>query len=81
MCFLQRLNAKKAWFYSLFEAIYALTYNKIVIKPALTFTRVFFISAKGVQILKTKILAFLNCKFLRREVWTARLIKKLSYTL
>ena len=28
-----------------------------------------------------KILAFLNCKFLRREVWTARLIKKLSYTL
>ena len=23
-----------------------------------------------------KILAFLNCKFLRREVWTVRLIKK-----
>jgi len=28
-----------------------------------------------------KILAFLNCKFLRREVWTVRLTKKLSYTL
>ena len=28
-----------------------------------------------------KILAILNCKFLRREVWTVRLIKKLSYTL
>ena len=25
-----------------------------------------------------KILAFLNCKFLRREVWTVRLIKKFS---
>ena len=72
---------KKALFYYLKLAIYALTYNLIVIKPALTSMLLFFNVARGVQILKTKILAFLNCKFLRREVWTARLIKKLSYTL
>ena len=42
--------------------------------------KIFIIIARGVWILFYKILAYLNCE-LRREVWTARLIKKLSYTL
>ena len=78
---LQCEKVKKTLFYLVFGTIYALTYNRIVIKPRLTSTKLYFNVARGVQILKFKILAFLNCKFLRREVWTARLIKKLSHTL
>ena len=38
----------------------------------------YIIITRGVFRFSSKILAFLNCKFLRREVWTVRLIKKFS---
>jgi len=59
---------KKARFYWLFHPIYVLTYKIIVIKPALTSTKLLFNVARGVQILYFKILAFLYCKFKKRSV-------------
>ena len=60
---------KKAWFYWLFHLIYALTYKIIVLKPALTSTKLLlFKVARGVLILNFKIIAFLNCEFKKRSV-------------
>ncbi len=42
------LDGQKALFYCLFEPIYALTYNYIVIKPALTSKILSFNVARGV---------------------------------
>ena len=45
---MQREINKKALFYLVFLTIYALTYNRIVIKPALTSTKLNFNVARGV---------------------------------